>query len=268
MEPKFLYNTGFGRAILKILTMPAISKIAGKYMDSSLSKRRISKFIAKNNIDMSDYPEKEYKSFNDFFTRELKEDARYIDKFPLSFISPCDGKISAYTINPDSTFNIKDSVYTVEELVQNKDIADEYNGGLMIVLRLTVTDYHRYIYLDDGTKDENIFIQGILHTVQPIAQTKYKIYKTNSREYTILHTRNFKDIVQMEVGAMMVGKISNLHGEHSFRRGEEKGKFEFGGSTIVLLVKKDTVNLRSDIPLNSQEELQTRMGEVIGEKYM
>ena len=188
MKPDFLYETLLGRCILSVLTKPFISKIAGKYMDSSLSKAIIPRFIAKNNIDMTDYVKRSYKSFNDFFTRELTQDARIIDKDTSSFISPADGNISAFTISDDASFLIKGSRYTVSELFENDLLKDEYSGGLMIVIRLTVTDYHRYIYPDNGYKNNNIFIPGILHTVQPIAQSRYKIYKTNSREYTILHT--------------------------------------------------------------------------------
>lgn len=266
MNPAFLYETLAGRCILKVLTMPFVSKLAGKYMDSYLSRSKISSFIRKNNIDMTDYVEREYTSFNDFFTREIKPDARRIDMTPTSFVSPCDGMISAYTISDSSSFNIKGSTYTVDELFEDEYIKDTYCGGTMIVIRLTVTDYHRYIYPDSGYKENNIYIPGIFHTVQPIAQARYKIYKTNSREYTILHTDNFGDVIQMEVGAMMVGKIINYHAEHQFYRGEEKGRFEFGGSTIVLLVKKDAIRLNENIPLDSDKEISVKQGEKIGTK--
>ena len=266
MKPTFLYETFPGRCILKVLTKPFISKVAGKYMDSPLSKARISSFVRKNNISMTDYIQRPYNSFNDFFTRELKEGARNIDMSPSSFISPCDGKISAFTISDDTSFDIKGSRYCVNDLLKNEKLKDEYSGGIMIVIRLTVTDYHRYIYPDTGYKESNIFIPGILHTVQPIAQTRYKIYKTNSREYTVLHTKNFGDVIQMEVGAMMVGKIVNYHSDCHFNRGEEKGRFEFGGSTVVLMVKKDTINLDENIPINSQMELPVKLGQKIGQK--
>ncbi len=267
MNPRFLYETFFGRLILKILTRPFVSYLAGKYMDSSLSKSKIKSFIRKNSIDMSDYVEREYVSFNDFFTREIRKDARSIDTAPASFISPCDGMISAYTICDDSSFEIKGSTYTLDELFDNKDIKSEFAGGTMIIIRLTVTDYHRYIYPDNGYKEKNIYIPGIFHTVQPIAQTRYKIYKTNSREYTILHTENFGDVIQMEVGAMMVGKILNYHSHHRFVRGEEKGRFEFGGSTVVLLTKKNAITLNKNIPINTDDETVVKMGEKIGEKF-
>lgn len=126
-----------------------------------------------------------------------------------------------------------------------------------MIFRLEVDDYHRYCYIDSGTKTENTFINGELHTVNPIALEHYNIYKRNCREYTVLHTENFGDVVQVEVGAMMVGRIVNRHGAAEVVRGEEKGKFEFGGSTIVLLVQEDMIRIDDDILRNSAENIET-----------
>jgi phosphatidylserine decarboxylase len=133
---------------------------------------------------------------------------------------------------------------------------------------LTVSDYHRYCYFDNGTKEKNCFIPGKLHTVNPISYERYPIYKTNCREYTRLHTENFGDVMQMEVGALLVGKIVNYHQEHRFSRGEEKGRFEFGGSTIVLLFRKGSVRFDEELFRFSSQGLEkkVKMGEKIGEK--
>lgn len=133
-------------------------------------------------------------------------------------------------------------------------------------MRLCVDDYHRYCYIDDGTKEENIFIPGVLHTVNPIALENYKIYSQNQREYTIMHTKNFGDVIQIEVGAMMVGKIVNYDGKTDIKRGEEKGKFLYGGSTIILLLNQN-IKIDDDIIKNTQDGAETivKMGEKIGE---
>ena len=80
------------------------------------------------------------------------------------------------------------------------------------MFRLTVEDYHRYFYIDGGSKGENVFIEGRLHTVQPIALEHRRVFTENCREYTVLHTENFGDVTQVEVGAMMVGRIVNNQG--------------------------------------------------------
>jgi phosphatidylserine decarboxylase len=149
--------------------------------------------------------------------------------------------LSVYPLNENSQFYIKGSYYSVTDLTNDKEMEEAYKGGYCFAFRLTVDDYHRYCYIDDGRKEENVFIPGVLHTVNPISLGDCNIYGRNSREYTILHTENFGDVLQVEVGALLVGRISNHHQEYQFTKGEEKGMFEFGGSTIVLLTKKNFV---------------------------
>ena len=263
---RFLYGTFIGRGILKILTFPIISRAVGHILDSPLSVCLIPGMVKRNNIDLSDYEDKKYESFNDFFTRKIKRSNREFDREPKSFVSPCDAKLSVYNIDEKSVFKIKDSYYTVDDLLDGDISAPEYEGGLCMIFRLCVDDYHRYFYVDDCYEDGYRFIKGELHTVQPIAFEHYNVYKRNAREYTVLLTENFGTIIQVEVGALLVGKISNIHSGGKQLRGYEKGKFEFGGSTIVLLVKKDTVIIDEEIVNNSNSNIETvvKAGERIG----
>lgn len=266
---EFLYGTVIGRVLLKLVARRFVSRIVGVYMNSRLSKIHIKKTVKRIGIDLSDYEKSIFLSYNDFFTRKIKSEKRPIDKNPESFISPCDAKVCVYRISDKSLFYIKNSVYSVKTLLgDNNELASKYNGGYCLIFRLTVDDYHRYSYIDNGKKSRNVFIPGLLHTVKPIALEKYNIYKQNCREYTVLDTDNFGQIVQIEVGAMMVGKINNLHQSHSYKKGEEKGFFEFGGSTIVLLVKENVITIDSDILKNSAENIETvvRLGERIAVK--
>lgn len=263
---KKLYGTAAGRCLLKVLTLPIVSKVAGTYMDSPLSKPLIEPFIRKNGIDTSDYIMRDFRSYNQFFTRRIKPEKRPIDRVPDHLISPCDAKLSVYRIDDRSVFRIKDSYYRVSDLLKNDFLARRLEGGYCFIFRLEVDDYHRYCYIDSGTKSDNTFIRGELHTVNPIAMKRYNIYKRNSREYTVLHTDNFGDVAQIEVGAMLVGRIRNRHGVHTFVRGEEKGKFEFGGSTVVLLFERDAVTPDSDLLKNTANGFETvvKLGEKIG----
>ena len=266
---EFLYGTVIGRVLLKLVARRFVSRIVGVYMNSRLSKIHIKKTVKRIGIDLSDYEKSIFLSYNDFFTRKIKSEKRPIDKNLESFISPCDAKVCVYKISDKSLFYIKNSVYSVKTLLgDNNELASKYNGGYCLIFRLTVDDYHRYSYIDNGRKSRNVFIPGLLHTVKPIALEKYNIYKQNCREYTVLDTDNFGQIVQIEVGAMMVGKINNLHQSHSYKKGEEKGFFEFGGSTIVLLVKENVITIDSDILKNSAENIETvvRLGERIAVK--
>lgn len=262
-----LYKTMPGRLLLKGLTAPAISKAAGAFLSTRLSCVLIAPFIRNNHIDMTQYEPVKYKSYNDFFTRKIKAKLRPVDMEANHFISPCDSKLTVYPVTEDGRFTIKHTPYTVESLLQNKKLAKEYEGGYAMVFRLTVDDYHRYCYVCDGNKEDNVVIPGVLHTVNPIANDYFPIYKENSREYSILHTKEFDDIVMMEVGALLVGRIVNHHRKFKVFRGQEKGYFEFGGSTVVLLVKKDTVKIDADILENSAQGIETvvKYGEKIGE---
>lgn len=264
----FLYRNKLGRVLLKIISLPIISKIAGWFMDRKISALAIRRFIKKNNIDVNIYEEKKYTSYNDFFTRKIKSECRKIDMNSKSLISPCDSKLSAYEINEKSIFKIKDSYYKVEDLLKDEKLAKKYQGGYCLIFRLCVDDYHRYCYIDNGKKNKNKFINGVLYTVRPIVLENYNIYKENSREYTMLKTENFGDVIQVEVGATIVGRIKNYHEEYIFKKGEEKGMFEFGGSTIVLLIEKNKVEIDKEIIENTKDGYETvvKYGEKIGHK--
>jgi phosphatidylserine decarboxylase len=263
---KKLYGSVLGRVLLKTLTAPAVSYVAGKFMDSRASALLIKPFIKRSGIDTSEYVMYRFRSYNDFFTRVIKPEKRPVDYAPDHLISPCDSKLTVHKIGKNSIFRIKGSLYRVSDLLRNDFLARRFTGGYCMIFRLEVDDYHRYCYIDNGTKTGNTFIRGELHTVNPIALKRYNIYKRNSREYTVLHTENFGDVVQVEVGAMLVGRIKNHHKEHSFCRGEEKGMFEFGGSTIVLLIEKDRVKPDDDLLRNTAEGYETvvKYGETIG----
>lgn len=215
---------------------------------------------------MEEYEERKYTSFNDFFIRKIKESQRKIDHQPNHLISPCDGKLSVYRINQNSRFIIKNTPYTLKSLLNDEELADYYENGILLLFRLTVDDYHRYCYIDNGKKSKNYQIKGFFHTVNPVANEVVPVYKENTREYTILYSENFGKVLIMEVGAMLVGKIVNYHEEANVKRGEEKGRFEFGGSTIIVCLEKGRAVIDKDILCNSLNGMETlvKIGEKIG----
>lgn len=252
----FMYNTLIGRILLKIATTKIVANIYSIYMTSKISKKKINKFINKNHINMDDYKNKDYISFNDFFIREIKENKRKIED---NLIAVCDSKLSIYKIDENSKFTIKNSIYTINEL-----IGEDKKYKYALVFRLCVDDYHHYIFPDDGKIISQKHINGILHTVQPIAHKKYKVFHENSREITFLKCDNLGDVCYIEVGALMIGKIVNLKKE-SFKKGEEKGHFEFGGSTVIMLIEKD-IEFNNKILENNKDNIEVivKMGQKIG----
>ena len=255
----FLYTNIFGRMLLKPLIQPQVSKLAGRYLSSAHSKWLISKFIERNEINMDIYEECDYSSFNDFFTRKIKPDCRPVPEDLDVLISPCDCLATVYPIQENTTFSIKNTEYTLRSLLRSPRLAKRFRGGYAYVLRLTVEDYHRYLYSVSGKQSKNYHIDGTYHTVNPIANDYLPIYKENTREYTVIHSKEFGDVLQIEVGALLVGKISNHKQSTVVTRGEEKGFFEYGGSTIVVLTQKGRVTPRSDLLTNSKNGYETKV---------
>jgi len=263
---RFLYGTTLGRLLLKPLILPPVSRLAGCLLSSPLSKPLIPLFVKKHSIDLSQFTKNEFHSYNEFFSRVIDPALRPVDETPTHFISPCDCKLTVLPVTANGVFTLKHTDYTVSSLLRNHVLAQEFLGGYALIFRLTVDDYHRYCYVADGTPSAPVKISGVFHTVNPIANDHFPVYKENTREYTILHTDTFGDLLLMEVGALLVGKIVNHPVTHPVKRGQEKGYFQFGGSTIVILVKKNVLEIDNDILENSAKGIETivRLGEKIG----
>ncbi len=261
-----LYGTAPGRAALKLLTKPIVSKAAGKALEHPLSTVAIPPFVLMKHIRMKDFAEEKFRSFNAFFTRPVKPEARPVDRQPEALISPCDAKLTVVPIDENTHFNVKGADYSLAAFLGCKRLAKHYQGGQCLIFRLTPDDYHRYCYPDDCRIGKTRRIEGVLHTVNPVSAKYVKVYHRNTRTVTMLTTAHFGHVLQIEVGAMFVGKIVNHpHGER-IMRGIEKGYFEFGGSTIVLVLEKDAAKLDPQILKNSENGAETvvRYGARIG----
>ena len=264
-----LYTTKMGRRLVNCLVHPGISRRVGAYLDTRASKWLIGPFIRSCHLDMAPYRRKnpsEFSSYNDFFTRELLTGMRPVDMDKTHLPSPCDGKVTVYPLDKDTSFVVKQTCYTVTSLLKNRQLAMRYQGGYAIIFRLCVSDYHRYLYPVSGEKSDNYFIPGVLHTVNPIAVETAEVFKENAREFTLIKSSRFGTILQMEVGALMVGRFCNYHQRGCVERGQEKGRFEFGGSTVILLIQRDRIQIREDLLENTSRECETEvhMGECIG----
>lgn len=264
---EFLYGTAAGRLVLRPLVSRPVSRLCGRFLDTGLSRPLIRPFIRHTGIDTADYDLSAVRCFNDFFCRPLKRGRRTIDRDPDALIAPCDGLLTAVEIRGDTVLPVKQSRYSLERLLDDRALAAEFQGGTCLVYRLCVEHYHRYSYFDSGVKGENVFLPGVLHTVRPVALAEVPVFTENCREYTVLDTAAFGKAVQMEVGAMLVGKIVNEHpGPRAVLRGEEKGHFAYGGSTVIVLLQKDAAVLRPDLQRLAAlgAEYPVRMGEEIG----
>ena len=264
---RFLYETAPGRLLLKPLVSRPLSEAAGRFLDTPLSKPLIKPFLRAGNIDLSEYLPEDYGCFNDCFTRRIRPELRPLPADETALISPCDARLSVWPVTGNTVLPVKQSRFTIPGLLGSEKLARPFRDGLCLVFRLCVDDYHRYCYFDSGVKSANVFLPGKLHTVRPVALAAGPVFAENCREYTFLKTEHFGLAAQIEIGALLVGKIENRDGPGPFVRGAEKGRFLYGGSTVVLLLQKDAAVLRPAILEASArgEETRVRMGERIGE---
>ncbi|MEY8507762.1 phosphatidylserine decarboxylase [Lachnospiraceae bacterium 42-17] len=263
---EWIYGHFLGRLFIKPFIRPAVSELGGRALDTAFSKVLIAPFICRHSVNMAECEEKEYTSYNDFFKRRLVSGARRIEMDKGSFISPCDSRLTVCKIDRASTFSVKHTWYTAAGLLRDYKIADRYAGGYIWIFRLCVDDYHRYIYVDNGVESQRRRIPGVFHTVNPAAGDRLLVYKENTREYSLLRSENFGTVLQMEVGALLVGKIENRQEGKTVKRGQEKGNFAFGGSTVILMTQAGKVRPDEDILKNSTQGIETkvRLGERIG----
>lgn len=257
----FLYETALGRLCLKsFVARPWFSRMKSRYQKSRRSAKDILPFAEKYGIPLTPEASRKFGCFNDFFTRPHSP-------LPNSgenrLTAPADAKLSVYPISEDLKLTIKHTDYSVKDLVEDAHLAALFRGGTCLVYRLSADENHHYFYVDTGSVLARKKIKGVLHTVRPIA-ADYRVFARNSREVTVLSTVHFGCVVQIEVGALLVGKINNRPLE-DFIKNEEKGFFEFGGSTIVQLLQRP-LRLDDDIVRMNGKGFETKVyaGEEIG----
>lgn len=271
---KYIYTTSVGKGALELfIKKKFLSTLYGRFSDTYISKFAIPSFCKSFDIKISDFQKSinEYSSFNDFFYRKLKSSSRIICNDESSLISPCDSKLLAIEdISESSTFQIKGYEYKLEDLFKNKDLSKEYINGSCLIFRLCPSDYHRFHFFDSGYCSKSTEIFGDYYSVNPLAIKELgNIFCKNKREYSIFNSNNFGKVIYLEVGATFVGSIIQTYNEKSLvYRGDEKGYFKFGGSTVVLFFKKDTIKLDDDILYNSNLNIESSvyLGEKIGIK--
>lgn len=265
----FLYNKPIGKVALEILIKRKIvSSLYGRYMDSKRSAKKIKGFVEELGIDMTESKKgiEEFQTFNDFFYRELKEEARPIGE---GIVTPGDGKILAFQdASQVNSFYIKGKEFTLTEFLADNKLSTQFQDGAMIILRLAPNDYHRYHFPYDGFASAPVKIKGPLYSVSPYALVENftKVFVENKREITTLKTDSKGDILLIPVGATMVGSIlQSYKSDSQVKKGEEMGYFAFGGSTIVMVFEKGKVVIDEDLLENTRRGIETgvKMGDKI-----
>jgi phosphatidylserine decarboxylase len=268
-------ETAVGRAFTGLLgSRKFLSVLVGIYQNSRFSQRQLKDFIQemKINLEEADREKPEmYHSFNDFFTRRLKPGTRIITANPDRLISPADGRVLAYqSINPDQVLQVKGKSFSLAELLRDPETAQRFNNGCAVIIRLNPSDYHRFHFPVDGIPREPVAVKGRYFSVNPLSlMITDRVYCRNKRHLTTIDSLDFGHMIMVEVGAALVGSIvQTFLPDASVMRGTEKGYFQFGGSTVLLLMEPGQVELDMDILHNTEEGYETliKMGEGIGTK--
>lgn len=268
---KFLYHNPFGKLALHLLVKRKIvSEIYGRMMNASNSVKKIPEFVQELNIDMNEALKSvnEYQSFNDFFFRKLKPEARPIAE---GLVSPADAKLIAFeSIDEVNTFFVKGQKFTLGSFLRDEELAHKYKHSSMFIFRLAPNDYHRYHFPFEGFASQSTHLAGSYFSVSPYAIENIfsTIFYENKKSLLTLSTEDKGDILLIPVGATMVGSIFETYTPNTLvKKGEEMGYFAFGGSTIVMLIDKDKVVIDQDILNNTRKKIETavKMGEHIGD---
>ena len=325
----FLYHHFLGRLLLKmIFARPYFSFLRGLYYNSFLSKKEIAPFVEKYGLS-KELLKKKYQSFGAFFSRKeavyLREAGKENTKEngeawkekiqgKLPFYASASGKALAYKIDEEGRIilppgvqkesagkkenfhflplEIKGNFYSIEKILK-APCPEFLKGGTLLIFRLSLPDYHRYIFPAEGKLLRTKKIKGRLDSVRKEA-AHFKAFSENKREVSLLELTGMGKILHVEVGAMLVGHIHNHMelktfsdkgdqnkkknlGEKTtifdrgnqqtfrFTAGEEKGYFSLGGSTIVEMLS-DKIVIDEDLFENTKKGLETKLkiGERIG----
>jgi len=270
---RFLYGRSrLGKIFSFFISRFSLASAAvGWWNRLSFSKKKIVPFVEKYQLDATEFlePIGSYASFDEFFTRKLRPESRPIHPERNSVIAPADGRYLVYpNIAVADGFFVKGEKFQLTQLLQDRELATKYEQGAMVIARLCPTDYHRFHFPIDCTPGAPRLINGYLYSVNPIAVKKnIRIFSQNKRIVTTLDSDVFGKVLFVEVGATAVGSIRQTYtpGEPC-HKGDEKGYFSFGGSTLILLFENGRLQLDSDLLHASEKRIEVRclMGQSLG----
>ena len=247
------------------------SKFYGYLQNLPSSQKKVIPFIKKFGIDTSEFEDNpcSYTSFNDFFIRKLKPASRPIASNEEVAIIPADGRYLFFeNISKTDGFLVKGKKFTLEKLLQSQELANQYEGASLVIARLCPTDYHRFHFPCGGFVSETKDINGLLYSVNPIALKKnIEIFSENKRTLCTIENRYFGKVLFLEIGATFVGSIHQTYlANTNCSKGDEKGYFSFGGSSLILLFEKGRIEFDKDLLKATKDgfEIRCLMGQSMG----
>jgi len=267
---KWAYGNPLGKlALHSFIKRPAFSRWYGKRMDSPETKSKVMPFINDYGLDTSEFTEtaESFSSFNDFFYRKLKPEARPIANTEVVF--PADGRHLGFdNIDRIDGFFVKGQTFDLHQLLDDAELSARYTGGSLVLSRLCPVDYHRFHFPVSGTTTETRLVNGPLFSVSPIALARNLSYLwQNKRTITEIKTETMGNVLMLEIGATCVGSIVQTYQPGKMvHKGDEKGYFAFGGSSTIAIFEPGKVKLADDLLMNSAKQIETyaKMGDSMG----
>eukprot|EP01120_Amphizonella_sp_Union-15-10_P008327 TRINITY_DN2983_c0_g2_i1.p1 TRINITY_DN2983_c0_g2~~TRINITY_DN2983_c0_g2_i1.p1 ORF type:complete len:236 (+),score=30.98 TRINITY_DN2983_c0_g2_i1:1-708(+) len=214
----------------------------------------------------------EFPTFNEFFYRKLRPDARVIaaQDDPTIAVSPADCRLHVFeTLERAKEIWIKGRNFGLSQLLKDPALEKEFNSCSVLIARLAPQDYHRFHFPITCRLAQRRDPQGsCYYTVNPVAvRNVIDVYSENKRVLSVLESKEFGRVLFIAIGATMVGSINfTVNVGANVKKGSEYGYFAFGGSTILLLFSKGKIKFDEDLILNSSKQLETlvKMGESVG----
>jgi phosphatidylserine decarboxylase len=267
-DHKLTYETEPDHSIAQwVKSHPIYDWLYAAYENSRLSKREVEPFIRKYGIDMSEFESVEYRSFAEFFDRRFRPGARSFPTAPEQMGAFAEARYLAWERwDAPQQFPVKGHSLSAEQILGNAQRARPFLDGPVLLVRLAPVDYH-HVHSDHGRTLEHNRLGKRLWTVNWHALlNKPDILFSNERNITILETANFGRLAFVEVGALSVGRIVQVHPlDTPFERGEEKSVFRFGGSAIVVFGEPGAWRPVNDVLAHTKDGVETfvRLGEPI-----
>lgn len=268
---RWIYGTTPGKVSLHVLLKRAfVSRMMGWQKNTRRSAKGLAEFVRQYGINMEEaaLPLESFRSFNEFFYRELKAGAR-----PLcaenEVALPADGRHSGWQDAAEiRNVFVKGQSFDLPALLGSAELAEKYAHGTIVLSRLCPVDYHRFHFCTGGTPEAAIRIPGPLASVSPYClRQRLSWLWTNKRERTLIRNTAVGDVVSLAVGATGVGAIFQTYAPGSpMSKGDEQGYFAFGGSTVMTFFEPGRVQLAADILENTARctETYAHMGDTLG----
>ncbi|MBV8840462.1 MAG: phosphatidylserine decarboxylase [Alphaproteobacteria bacterium] len=249
-------------------SQPAFDWLIALAQNTRWSARKIAPFVARHDIDLSEFEPKTYRSFAEFFDRRFRAGVRPFVEAPAMAAFAEARYFGWREVAPDQKLPVKGKSLDAAQLLGSAERAAAFHGGPALLARLSPVDYHHVHYPDDGTTLWQDRLGSRLWTVNWHAlQSEPDILLRNERQVHLLQTRTFGRLAFVEIGALSVGRIAQVHPvDQPFRRGDRKSTFKFGGSAIVVLGESDRWLPSDDILANTANSVETlvRLGEAVG----